>query len=279
MLPINGLKGISKWENLLIRSFLMTRSNNGSIALQHHLEKRRLIKIIAGITNFESSSVERIAKAAARGGADLIDVACDPQLVKLAAAVSGLPICVSAIDPQLFPEAVAAGAEMVEIGNFDAFYAQGRIFEPAEVLSLTKETRNLLPQTFLSVTVPHILPLDQQAQLALDLVALDVDMIQTEGGTSANPLSPGLLGLIEKAAPTLAATSTISKAFLKESINVPVLCASGLSSITVPMAIASGASGVGIGSAVNRLTDYLSMVAVVREIKETLVSSKIPAID
>ena len=39
-----------------------------------------------------------------------------------------LPICVSAVDPELFPAAMAAGAAMLEIGNFDSFYAQGRIF-------------------------------------------------------------------------------------------------------------------------------------------------------
>jgi hypothetical protein len=33
----------------------------------------------------------------------------------------------------------------------------------------------------LSVTVPHVLPLDQQEQLAVDLVAAGADIIQTEG--------------------------------------------------------------------------------------------------
>ena len=34
-------------------------------------------------------------------------------------------------------------------------------------------------------------PLDQQAQLALDLVDAGADLIQSEGGTSAKPLGPG----------------------------------------------------------------------------------------
>ena len=61
----------------------------------------------------------------------------------------------------------------------------------------------------LSVTVPHVLPMDQQEQLAIDLVAAGADLIQTEGGTSAKPFSAGHLGLIEKAAPTLAAAHSI----------------------------------------------------------------------
>ena len=243
----------------------MSRLDRLPASLRTALAEKRALKVIAGLTNFDAASVERISRAAGLGGADLIDVACDAELVQLAASVSGLPICVSAIDPELFPAAVAAGAAMVEIGNYDAFYPLGRIFDAAEVLSITRRTRELLPEVVLSVTVPHVLPLDQQEQLAADLVVAGADIIQTEGGTSAKPFSAGSLGLIEKAAPTLAAAHSISRA-----VAVPVLCASGLSSVTVPMAIASGAAGVGVGSAVNKLNDELAMVAVVRGLREAL---------
>ena len=243
----------------------MSRLSSLPLQLQQALASRRLLKVIAGLTNFDAASVERISRAAGLGGADLIDLACDPELVRRAAAVSGLPICVSAVDPELFPAAVAAGATLVEIGNYDAFYPLGRIFDAAEVLELTRRTRTLLPEVVLSVTVPHVLPLDQQEQLAMDLVGAGADLIQTEGGTSARPFSPGSLGLIEKAAPTLAAAHAISRA-----VSVPVLCASGLSAVTLPLAIAAGASGVGVGSAVNRLGDELAMVAVVRSLREAL---------
>ena len=243
----------------------MSRLDRLPASLRMALAEKRALKVIAGLTNFDAASVERISRAAGLGGADLIDVACDAELVQLAASVSGLPICVSAVDPELFPAAVAAGAAMVEIGNYDAFYPLGRIFDAAEVLSITRRTRELLPEVVLSVTVPHVLPLDQQEQLAADLVAAGADIIQTEGGTSAKPFSAGSIGLIEKAAPTLAAAHSISRA-----VAVPVLCASGLSSVTVPMAIASGAAGVGVGSAVNKLNDELAMVAVVRGLREAL---------
>jgi len=246
----------------------MSRLDRLPASLRTALAEKRALKVIAGLTNFDAASVERISRAAGLGGADLIDVACDAELVQLAASVSGLPICVSAVDPELFPAAVAAGAAMVEIGNYDAFYPLGRIFDAAEVLSITRRTRELLPEVVLSVTVPHVLPLDQQEQLAADLVAAGADIIQTEGGTSAKPFSAGSLGLIEKAAPTLAAAHSISRA-----VAVPVLCASGLSSVTVPMAIAAGAAGVGVGSAVNKLNDELAMVAVVRGLREALGSA------
>ena len=138
------------------------------------------------------------------------------------------------------------------------------------MLALTRQTRALLPEVVLSVTVPHVLPMDEQQQLAVDLVEAGADLIQTEGGTSAKPFSAGTLGLIEKAAPTLAAAHSITAALQQAGVEAPVLCASGLSAVTLPMAIAAGAAGVGVGSAVNRLNDELAMVAVVRGLREAL---------
>jgi len=254
------------------RSAPMMRSSSLPPTLQIAITSRRLLKVIAGLANRDAVAVLKIARAAAAGGADLVDIACEPALVRaVAEACPQLPICVSAVDPELFPAAVAAGAVLVEIGNFDAFYPQGRVFGAEEVLELTRRTRALLPEVVLSVTVPHVLPLDQQEQLAVDLVAAGADLIQTEGGTSARPFSAGSLGLIEKAAPTLAAAHGISRALAAAGSNpAPVLCASGLSAVTVPMALASGAAGVGVGSAVNRLGDELAMVAVVRGLREAI---------
>ena len=249
----------------------MSRLSSLPNALQSAVDQGRALKVIAGLTNFDTASVQRIARAAAAGGADLLDLACDPELVRAVRAVAPqLPLCVSAVEAELFPAAVEAGAVMVEIGNFDAFYAQGRVFSAAEVLELTHRTRALLPQVVLSVTVPHVLALDEQEQLAIELAEAGADLIQTEGGTSARPFSPGVQGLIEKAAPTLAAAHAISRALRSADLSVPVLCASGLSSATVPLALAAGAAGVGVGTAVNRLSDELAMVAVVRGLREAI---------
>jgi pyruvate/oxaloacetate carboxyltransferase len=194
-----------------------------------------------------------------------VDIAADPDLVRLVRQLTNMPICVSAVEPAQFVTAVKAGADLIEIGNFDSFYAQGRRFEAEEVLALTHETRSLLPHITLSVTVPHILTLDRQVQLAEDLVQAGADIIQTEGGTSSTPRSAGTLGLIEKASPTLAAAYEISRA-----VSIPVMCASGLSNVTVPMAIAAGARGVGVGSAINQLDNEVAMVAAVRSLVEAL---------
>ncbi len=240
--------------------------------LQQALANQTALKIISGLTNVNAAHVVDIVKAADQGGATFVDIAADAELVRLAKAATDLSICVSAVDPTAFLAPVAAGADLIEIGNFDAFYAQGRRFEAPEVLDLTRRTRALLPEITLSVTVPHILALDEQVALAEALVAAGADIIQTEGGTSSQPTHPGTLGLIEKATPTLAAADEISRA-----VSVPVLCASGLSDVTAPMAIAAGAAGVGVGSAVNKLDNPLAMVAVVRKLAESLQTARIAA--
>lgn len=235
--------------------------------------QKKAVKVISGLNNLDLDKVTAVVKAAELGGATFVDIAAEPTLVSAIRNLTSLPICVSAVEPELLVKGINAGADLVEIGNFDSFYSQGRRFEGPEVLELTRRTRKLLPKVTLSVTVPHILTLDEQVNLAEQLVVAGANIIQTEGGTSIKPSNPGVGGLIEKAAPTLAAAYSISRA-----VDIPVLCASGLSSVTVPMAIAAGASGVGVGSAINQLDSEVAMIAAVRSLVEALSVTKTAAI-
>jgi hypothetical protein len=227
--------------------------------------QRKAFKVIAGLKNFNSKNVAEIVAAAEQGGATHVDIACDPELVKLACSITKIPVCVSAVDPELFVPAVAAGATMAEIGNYDPFYAEGRVFDAAEVLALTKRTRALLPHIPLSVTVPHTLALPDQVHLAELLEKAGADIIQTEGGVSSAPTQAGVAGMIEKASPTLAAAYSISRA-----VSIPVMCASGISDVTASMAIAAGAAGIGVGSAINKLNSGIAMIAATRAIANAL---------
>ena len=90
----------------------MTRLQQLPAALQHSLEQRSALKVIAGLMNFDAASVERVARAAGRGGADLIAVACDPALVSLAIEASGgVPFC----NPLRHRRALPVGRS---VGNF-----------------------------------------------------------------------------------------------------------------------------------------------------------------
>ncbi|KAK1382068.1 hypothetical protein POM88_019803 [Heracleum sosnowskyi] len=226
---------------------------------------KKAIKIISGLQNFDRENVASVVTAADKGGATHVDIACDPDLVKLATTLTSLPICVSSVDPAAFPAAIEAGAVMVEIGNYDSFYEAGVTFSPEQILNLTRETKRILPSVALSVTVPHTLSLPDQIKLAEQLEQEGVDVIQTEGGKYSSPTKSGVLGLIEKATPTLAAAYSISRA-----VKIPVMCSSGLSAVTAPMAITAGAAGVGVGSAINKLNDVIAMIAEVRSIANSL---------
>ena len=241
--------------------------------VQNELHNKSLLKIISGLNNFDIEAVQKIAKAASIGGADVIDIACDPLLVEKVLDITSMPICVSAIDPILFIDSVKAGATLIEIGNFDSFYEKGINFTANQVLSLTRETRDLLPKMPLSVTVPHTLSLDKQVDLALQLINEGVDIIQTEGGKSSKPYSSGIQGLFEKSVPTLAATFAIKQEFKKNGIDNPIMSASGLSQITCPLAISAGASAVGVGSVINKLDNLVGMIAGIRGLKESLDNS------
>ncbi|CAA2967228.1 uncharacterized protein ycf23-like [Olea europaea var. sylvestris] len=230
--------------------------------------EKRALKIISGLQNLDRDNVASVITAADKGGATHVDIACDPELVKLAISLTSLPVCVSSVDPMAFPAAVEAGALMVEIGNYDSFYEMGLTFSPEQVLKLTRETKRILPSIPLSVTVPHTLSLPDQIKLAELLEQEGGDIIQTEGGKYSSPSKAGILGLIEKATPTLAAAYSISRA-----VRMPVMCSSGLSSVTAPMAIAAGASGVGVGSAVNKLNNVVAMIAEVKSIAESFAFS------
>ena len=81
------------------------------------------------------------------------------------------------------------------------------------------------------------MPIDKQVDLAIKLVEEGVDIIQTEGGTSSSPYSAGIQGFFEKSVPTLAATYAIHQEFNKQSLNTPIMSASGLSQVTCPLAI------------------------------------------
>jgi hypothetical protein len=126
-----------------------------NLTLQQALNQKKALKVISGLMNFDVERVTATVKAATLGGATFVDIAADPNLVKTVRNLTPLPVCVSAVEPAKFVPCVAAGADLIEIGNFDAFYAQGRRFEAEEVLQLTQETRALLPNITLSVTVPH----------------------------------------------------------------------------------------------------------------------------
>ena len=52
------------------------------MTLLKELSHKSLLKVIAGLNNFDLQSVNQISEADSLGGADFIDIACNPDLVE-----------------------------------------------------------------------------------------------------------------------------------------------------------------------------------------------------
>ncbi|OGI17798.1 MAG: hypothetical protein A2255_04595 [Candidatus Melainabacteria bacterium RIFOXYA2_FULL_32_9] len=234
--------------------------------LKKSLREKKCVKVIAGISNFDTEKVRMIVTAAEHGGASAVDVAAREDIIKLAQETTNLPVFVSSIKPEELKMAADSGADVLEIGNFDALYRDGLRITAQEVLEITRKTIELVGNdTMLSVTVPGHIDVSEQVKLALELEALGVDLIQTEGAAITNATSAGARGLLETAQVSIANTVELVR-----NINIPVMTASGITEITAPLAIAAGASAVGIGSCVNKLNSTFEMTIAVKSIVESV---------
>lgn len=238
--------------------------NKNNTKLMRSIEEKSMIKIIAGIDNFDIENVKKVICAADMAGATAIDIAADKNIITLAKELTDIAIFVSSINPQELEMAVNMGVDAIEIGNYDALYKKGLRITAEDVLDITQKTRNLVgDDVFLSVTVPGHIDISEQIQLAQKLESMGVNMIQSEGASVANVQNTGARGLLEKA--NVSISNTIE---LTRNIDIPVMTASGITSTTAPMAFAAGASGIGVGSCVNKLSSTIEMAATARAIVE-----------
>ena len=146
------------------------------------LSEKRAVKIIAGIDNFDVENVKKVVMAASNSGASAIDICADTDIIAMVRQMTDLPLFVSSVVPQELAHAVILGADAVELGNFDALYKKGQTFTASQVLELAKETKELIGNdVFFCVTIPGELEIAEQIELARELEALNIDLIQTEG--------------------------------------------------------------------------------------------------
>lgn len=225
--------------------------------LKAALKDRNAVKIIAGIANLDLENILQIARAAEAAGAHAVDVAAHPQIVEAVREVTSAAIFASSVEPKALAVAVAAGADVAELGNFDALYDQGLFLSAEEVLKLAEETVALVKgQALVSITVPGHLTLESQVQLAGQLEALGVDLIQTEGAARVLSSEPTVKSLTptEKEEVTLRNTRALVKA-----TRLPVMTASGMNADNVAKAFETGAAAVGIGAYINQAESEAEM--------------------
>ena len=234
--------------------------------IKEALKNKNLVKVISGIQNYDKQKVLSVALAAEFGRAGAIDICDDPNIIKTVRATVQLPIFVSSVDPLKLIASVSYGADVLELGNYESFYKEGKMFTPSEILDTFQFVKKSIPQDILTcVTVPSTLEIENQVNLAEELVKLGADMIQTEGFAQDVPESDRtdktfteLLQVMS----TLANTIEIKK-HLKD---VDVITASGITPTAVPIVLASGASGIGVGTYINSLFTQSEMTDRVKEI-------------
>lgn len=236
-----------------------------NVDLKEKFLRRQVVKVITGLSNFNINDVMKKVKAAEIAGATYVDIAANPSLVSLVKSFSHIPICVSSINPRDLYRCVVAGADIVEIGNFDVFYSKNTIFSAKQIITLAGETKALLKDTHICVTVPHHLLLEQQIELVKNLKTLNISCIQTEGYSTKynikNRKKSLISQVIQKSSAALSSTYAIA-----HSVDMPVIASSGISALSSNTAISYGASGVGIGSILNEMENVYEMGQYIKEI-------------
>ncbi len=232
---------------------------------RQHLTEKRAVKVIAGIDNFDIENIKKVVTSAEQTGASAVDICARPEIISEIREMTDMPIFVSSIVPSELVKAVELGADAIELGNFDVLYKKGMSFSAEEVISLVKETIDMLGdmRTFFSVTIPGELAIAEQIELARKLETMGIDLIQTEGHYSLDSQADGVRGLMERAELTLSNTIELSR-----NIDLPIMTATAINPTTAPFAFAAGASAIGCGSCINKMDSTLSMMATSRSLVE-----------
>nr|YP_009346915.1 hypothetical protein [Gracilaria firma]APR74450.1 hypothetical protein [Gracilaria firma] len=238
--------------------------------LEQHISKRKAVKIITGLNNFSTHSILKIVKAAELGQASYVDVAANPELVAKVKSITTFPLCVSSIDPLELQDCVMKGADIIEIGNFDIFYNRKIFFSFEQILNLTKETKDLIPDIPICVTIPHTLLLADQIRLAILLEQMGVSVIQTEGYLTKDTINLKNFSLMKS---IINASSAISSTYaISRFVNIPIIASSGINSLSASAAFSYGASIVGIGSAVSNYNTITDMAIYIHEVVSSITS-------
>ena len=66
----------------------------------------------------------RLVKAAELAGATYVDICAQPTLISYLKSKYSIPICVSITNLNLLDDIIDAGADIIELGNFEVLYSQ-----------------------------------------------------------------------------------------------------------------------------------------------------------
>ncbi len=225
--------------------------------LKKILAEKKLLKVISGMENFNEENIKMVVNAATLGGAQAVDISADSDNIRwIKENHTKLIIFVSSLSPAMLVKAKEWGADVLELGNFDSLYTQGKSISKEEVINLTRELRTSVgDDTLICITVPGNLSIDEQVDLAVQIQAAGADIIQVENLTTISKYEN-------------------AKAIVK-AVEIPVLLSGKLDNTKVEQAFAAEIHAIGIGNAINSKTDLPSMVEEVKASMKIINSEKV----
>lgn len=241
--------------------------------LYNAFSNKNVLKVIAGLDNTNIYNILKLAKISELAGATYLDIVAKPSIVSILKSVVKLPICVSSISSLELYNCALAGADILEIGNYDVFYEKKLNLNYSDIVNLAYQTRKLIKDKDICVTIPNSLNLLEQLNLAKDLEEIGINIIQTEGSISkANISLRKMLNHDFIRSSTSSTSCTLSSTYvISKNIDIPVIAASGINSISSPIGIFYGASGIGVGSSIK---DYMNTEYLLEYIQEIIFNMK-----
>lgn len=228
------------------------------ISLKEKFFMRQVVKVVAGLSNFNINNVINRVKAAEIAGAIYVDIAANSSFVSLVTSLTSIPVCVSSINPRDLYKCVLAGANIVKIRNFDIFYLKKKYFFSKQVIKIAQETKDLLNHTSICVTILHNLLLEQQIKLVVDLKAIGIECVRTKGFSTKNYIVNEKNSFVSDIIYTSSSTLSLIYA-ISNFIGIPIIMASGINTISTPIDIFYKASDLGIGFILNSLKNVYKM--------------------
>lgn len=228
------------------------------ISLKEKFFMRQVVKVVAGLSNFNINNVINRVKAAEIAGAIYVDIAANSSFVSLVTSLTSIPVCVSSINPRDLYKCVLAGANIVKIRNFDIFYLKKKYFFSKQVIKIAQETKDLLNHTSIYVTILHNLLLEQQIKLVVDLKAIGIECVRTKGFSTKNYIVNEKNSFVSDIIYTSSSTLSLIYA-ISNFIGIPIIMASGINTISTPIDISYRASDLGIGFILNSLKNVYKM--------------------
>lgn len=138
-------------------------------------------------------------------------------------------------------------------------------FNLQDIKNISKQIRQSYPEVTLCTTLPYILSLKEQVELAKFLEFIGIDLIQTEGTINNTTINTRTNLRLDKSHSTLLTTYNLSKL-----VSVPIIAASGISYNNAKSAILYGASGVGVKTAISNEQGIKNKIKLVESIKKSI---------